>query len=133
VDFEVLKARFFEALDCESAIVTLVERSTRYVMPGHLPGGHTAEEVRDVLVPLIQTLPEHLRGSLTWDQGCEMAALLVHHRVAAEFGGVHADERCRLVQAIPCRGRCLVNREATGEWLTAPRWISLRWRRPRPV
>ena len=43
-------------------------------MLGHLPGGHTAEEVRDVLVPLIQTLPGHLRGSLTWDQGCEMAA-----------------------------------------------------------
>ncbi|MEU3796073.1 IS30 family transposase, partial [Streptomyces fructofermentans] len=39
----------------DSAIVTLVERSTRYVMLGHLPGGHTAEEVRDVLVPLIQT------------------------------------------------------------------------------
>jgi IS30 family transposase len=58
----------------ESAIVTLVERSTRYVMLGHLPGGHTAEEVRDVLVPLIGSLPEHLRGSLTWDQGCEMAA-----------------------------------------------------------
>jgi IS30 family transposase/transposase-like protein len=58
----------------ESAIVTLVERSTRYVLLGHLPGGHTAEEVREVLVPLIQTLPAHLRGSLTWDQGCEMAA-----------------------------------------------------------
>ena len=58
----------------ETAIVTLVERSTRYVMLGHLSGGHTAEEVRDVLVPLIQALPGHLRGSLTWDQGCEMAA-----------------------------------------------------------
>lgn len=58
----------------ESAIVTLVERSTRYVMLGHLPGGHTAEEVRDVLVPLIKALPGHLRGSLTWDQGPEMAA-----------------------------------------------------------
>ena len=58
----------------DSAIVTLVERSTRYVMLGHLPGGHTAEEVRDVLVALIATLPAHLRGSLTWDQGCEMAA-----------------------------------------------------------
>ncbi|MEU0222697.1 IS30 family transposase [Streptomyces sp. NPDC006265] len=58
----------------ESAIVTLVERSTRYVLLGHLSGGHTAEEVRDVLVPLIQSLPDHLRGSLTWDQGCEMAA-----------------------------------------------------------
>jgi IS30 family transposase len=57
-----------------SAIVTLVERTTRYVMLGHLPGGHTAEEVRDVLVDLIATLPAHLRGSLTWDQGVEMAA-----------------------------------------------------------
>jgi transposase, IS30 family len=58
----------------QSAMVTLVERTTRYVLLGHLPGGHTAEEVRDVLVPLIGTLPAHLRGSLTWDQGCEMAA-----------------------------------------------------------
>ena len=56
-----------------SAIVTLVERSTRYVMLGHLKGEHTAEAVRDVLVDLIGTLPQHLRGSLTWDQGAEMA------------------------------------------------------------
>lgn len=33
----------------------------------------TAEEVRDQLVKTVSTLPEHLRGSLTWDQGCEMA------------------------------------------------------------
>ena len=58
----------------KTAIVTLVERSTRYVMLGHLPGGHTAEEVRDVLAALMTTLPAHLRGSLTWDQGAEMAA-----------------------------------------------------------
>lgn len=59
----------------KSAMVTLVERSTRYVMLGHLPDGdHTAETVRDVLVDLIGTLPAHLRGSLTWDQGAEMAA-----------------------------------------------------------
>jgi transposase, IS30 family len=58
----------------QSAIVTLVERATRYVMLGHLPGGHTAQEVRDVLVDLIATLPAHLRGSLTWDQGVEMAS-----------------------------------------------------------
>jgi IS30 family transposase len=56
-----------------SAILTLVERSTRYVLLGHLPDGHTAEAVRDVLTPLIETLPEHLRRSLTWDQGAEMA------------------------------------------------------------
>lgn len=64
----------------DSAMVTLVERSTRYVMLGRLPGGHTAEEVRDVLVPLVLTLPAHLRGSLTWDQGCEMAGAQTVHR-----------------------------------------------------
>lgn len=57
----------------QSAIITLVERTTRYVMLGHLPDDHSAEAVRDVLVELIGTLPGHLRGSLTWDQGAEMA------------------------------------------------------------
>ena len=40
----------------------------------HLPGSHNAEDVRDGLLATIATLPEHLRGSLTWDQGSEMAA-----------------------------------------------------------
>ena len=57
----------------KSAIITLVERSTRYVMLGHLSAEHTAEAVGGVLSALVQTLPEHLRGSLTWDQGSEMA------------------------------------------------------------
>jgi len=58
----------------KTAIATLVERSTRYVMLVHLPGGHSAEEVRDGLIAAMATLPEHLRGSLTWDQGSEMGA-----------------------------------------------------------
>jgi transposase, IS30 family len=57
----------------QSAIATLVERTTRYVMLVHLPNDHTAETVRDGLVKTMTTLPEHLRGSLTWDQGAEMA------------------------------------------------------------
>src|SRR3954453_15142238 len=60
--------------DGASAIGTLVERATRYVMLVHLPAGRTAEAVRDQLVATMTTLPEHLRGSLTWDQGAEMAA-----------------------------------------------------------
>ncbi|MGW5062785.1 IS30 family transposase [Streptomyces sp. NPDC004096] len=57
-----------------SAIATLVERTTRYTMLVHLPGrSHDALAVRDGLVRTIQTLPRHLRGSLTWDQGAEMA------------------------------------------------------------
>lgn len=57
----------------QTAIGTLVERSTRYTMLVHLPGGHDAESVRDALIATMSTLPAHLRGSLTWDQGCEMA------------------------------------------------------------
>ena len=57
----------------KSAIGTLVERTTRYTMLVHLPNGHHSEAVRDGLIATISTLPEHLRGSLTWDQGTEMA------------------------------------------------------------
>ena len=63
---------------CRSAIATLVERSTRYVMLLHLPDGHDAVTVRDRLIPLIQTLPLHLRRSLTWDRGTELAR---HHDI----------------------------------------------------
>ena len=57
----------------KTAIATLVERATRYTMLVHLPHGHHAEAVRDGLISTIATLPAHLRGSLTWDQGAEMA------------------------------------------------------------
>jgi IS30 family transposase len=56
-----------------SAIGTLVERTTRFVMLLHLPDDHRAETVRDAIVEQITTLPEALRRSLTWDQGSELA------------------------------------------------------------
>jgi IS30 family transposase len=56
-----------------SAIGTLVERSTRFVLLLHLPGRHTAEAVRDAMIAQIATLPAALRRSLTWDQGIELA------------------------------------------------------------
>ncbi|GAA3801065.1 hypothetical protein GCM10022206_45140 [Streptomyces chiangmaiensis] len=58
--------------DGASAIGTLVERSTRYVLLVHLPNGRATEVVRDALVETVQTLPAHLKRSLTWDQGSEM-------------------------------------------------------------
>jgi len=59
-----------------SAVATLVERVTRYTMLGYLPGDHTAASVRDAIVPLLASLPDQLRRSLTWDQGAEMACHL---------------------------------------------------------
>lgn len=73
-----------------SAIRTLVERTTRFTMLLHLPpmpgqnsggrvkngtalAGHGAEAVRNAIAAKIAMLPEHLRKSLTWDQGAEMA------------------------------------------------------------
>ena len=56
-----------------SAIGTLVERSSRYVLLLHLPHGRTAEDVRAALTRQILTLPAELRRTLTWDQGNEMA------------------------------------------------------------
>src|SRR6266702_6313953 len=57
----------------KSAIGTLVERSSRYVILLHLPNGHGAEEVEKAITAAAQPLPESLRRSLTWDQGSEMS------------------------------------------------------------
>lgn len=66
-----------------TAIGTLVERHTRYVMLFPLPDGNSAESVRTALAETIQRLPEHLWRSLTWDQGKEMAE---HARFTIDTG-----------------------------------------------
>jgi transposase, IS30 family len=55
-----------------TAIGTLVQRTTGYTMLVHLPDADKPEQVRDALTEKIKTIPEILRGSLTWDQGIEM-------------------------------------------------------------
>jgi IS30 family transposase len=56
-----------------SAIVTLVERMTRFVMLGALPHSRVSEQVTGVLVTLMRRMPAELAATLTWDQGSEMA------------------------------------------------------------
>jgi IS30 family transposase len=56
-----------------TAIATLVERRTRYVMLLRLPDGNTAESVRTAIAERIVTLPAQLRRTLTCYQGKEMA------------------------------------------------------------
>ena len=67
-----------------SAIVTMVERVTRYTLLGHLPGPrHDSATVRDAVVAALADLPPDLRRTLTWDQGSEMAR---HAEIAAALG-----------------------------------------------
>ena len=66
-----------------SAIGTLVERRTRFVLLVALPGGQSAPYVRTRLAERIQTLPGQLRRSLTWDQGKEMSE---HRRFSVDTG-----------------------------------------------
>jgi hypothetical protein len=56
-----------------SAVGTLVERHSRYVLLFSLPDGFTAERMRPALTTAILRLPQQLRRSLTWDHGKEMA------------------------------------------------------------
>ena len=57
-----------------SALGTLVERSTRFVMLLHIPDGREAEKVNAAIKRAITALPEALVRSITWDQGKELAS-----------------------------------------------------------
>ena len=59
--------------DCKSAVGTLVERTTRYVLLLHLPEGRDAHLVEQAMREAIGTLPAELARTITWDQGIEMA------------------------------------------------------------
>ena len=58
---------------CTSAIGTLVERSTRFTILLHLPTDHTADSVAAAMIEAMNELPAHLRRTITWDRGSEMA------------------------------------------------------------
>ena len=67
----------------QSAVGTLVERSTRYTLLLYLPNGHTAVDVQDAIIDKLAHVPHSLRLSLTWDQGSELAQ---HRKIASELG-----------------------------------------------
>ena len=56
-----------------SAIGTLVERTSRFTILLHLSGRHDAESVAEAMLREMSALPEHLRRSITWDRGSELA------------------------------------------------------------
>jgi IS30 family transposase len=67
----------------KSAIVTLVERSSRFLIAFPLPAGNRSEATRDQLIEALGILPATLRRPLTWDRGSEMAK---HAEVTAATG-----------------------------------------------
>ena len=56
-----------------TAVATLVERTTRFVVILGLPEGKHAAPLADILIDHANSLPAMMRTSLTWDQGSEMA------------------------------------------------------------
>jgi IS30 family transposase len=66
-----------------SAVATLVERQTRYVLLAWLGYDHGTDHVVAAITDQIQALPAHLVRSLTWDQGKEMSA---HARFTIDTG-----------------------------------------------
>lgn len=69
-----------------SAVVTLVERSSRFTFVGHLPPGRKdSATVCDVVADFLASLPLHLRRTLTWDQGNELAQ---HSTITARVPGL---------------------------------------------
>jgi IS30 family transposase len=67
----------------DTAIGTLVERSTRFVLLLHLPAGHDTAAVADAMTAAMGSLPAQLRRSLAWDQGKEMTG---HARISLATG-----------------------------------------------
>jgi IS30 family transposase len=80
-----------------SAIGTVVERATGYLMLLHLPDGRTADKVAAALTERLVGLPESLRQSLTWDQGKEPSQ---HKKISVDAGiNIHfADPRSPATQ-----------------------------------
>jgi IS30 family transposase len=66
-----------------SAVGTLVERATRFVLLLHLPEGREADKVDAAMRRAIATLPGELFRTITWDQGREMAR---HARFTIDTG-----------------------------------------------
>ncbi len=87
-----------------SAVGTLVERTTRFVLLLHLANDHTAPTVEAAMRRAIATLPSELMRSVTWDQGPEMA----RHRSISVATGVpiyFCDPHHRLAETTRCRQR----------------------------
>jgi hypothetical protein len=89
--------------DCKSAVGTLVERTTRYVMLLHLPAGRDARLVEQAMRQAITGLPGELARTITWDRGKEMAFHAQPQQPAPQDPRVH--DTIRTARRVPCAHR----------------------------
>jgi IS30 family transposase len=66
-----------------SAVGTIVERTTGYVTLLPLRDGHSADQVADAIVEHLSALPAWFTKTLTWDRGVELAR---HANITARTG-----------------------------------------------
>jgi IS30 family transposase len=59
--------------DCQSAVGTLIERTTRYILLLHLPGGRDAHLVEQAMRQADRWPAQRAGPHHTWDQGKKMA------------------------------------------------------------
>ena len=71
------------SLASNSAVGTIVERTTGYLTLLHLPHGYTADRVAEAVAAQLSALPDWFVKTLTWDRGAEMAQ---HARITAATG-----------------------------------------------
>ena len=125
-------------MSCRSAVGTLVERTTRYLLLLHLPEGRDARLVEQAIREAIGTLPAELARSITWDQGIEMschADLTIATGIPVYFCDPHSpwqrgsneNTNGLLRQYLPRLGR--VRRGTSRQigrlaWTAASAWIS---------
>ena len=59
--------------DSSSALITLVERTSRFVLISRLGTCHDSATVTDALQTMVADLPRAVYSTITWDQGAQMA------------------------------------------------------------
>jgi IS30 family transposase len=77
----------------KTAMGTLVERTSRYLVPVALPDGRDAAAVRGAVIGSVRDMPSNLLKSITWDQGIEMAqhaALTLQADIPVYFAHAHS-------------------------------------------
>ena len=102
----------------KTAMGTLVERKSRYLVPVALPDGRDAGAVREGVIESVRDMPANLRKSITWDQGIEMAqhAALTPQRIS----------RCiSRTRSWPAAAAGTVFHGSFRSWACRPGWLPL--------